>query len=222
MQIQSQVRTIGNISRVILRGPGDLRIVQASQPGLTITAPAEIIEDITSDIVDATLHLGYRDRRVVPLDMWRQEISFLLHVEDLNQISSLGSGRIQAADFDSDNLEVNVSGSGEIVIDDLTSDTLVAVLSGSGSVSLGGDVENQKVTIKGSGYYFADNLLSDIGCLRISGSGTASVSVGDQLDILISGSGNVNYHGFPEIRKQILGSGAVHRVRKGRKTVRAE
>ena len=120
MQIQTQTRAVGNISRVVLRGPGNLQIVQASQSGLTITAPAEIIEDITSDVTDGTLHLGYRDRRVVSLNLWRQEISFLLHVEDLNQISSLGSGHIQVADFDSDNLELKVSGRGEIIIDDLT------------------------------------------------------------------------------------------------------
>jgi len=222
MRILTQSRAISDISRVILRGPGNLRIVQASQAGLTITAPAEIIEDITSHVADGTLHLGYRNQRIVPLAMWRQEISFLLHVEDLNQISSLGSGRIQVADFDSDNLELNLSGSGEIVIDELTADSLAVLVSGSGNVTLAGDVESQQLNIKGSGYYYADQLLSDLGSLRISGSGAASVSVADRLDVVISGSGNVNYHGFPEIRKQILGSGAVHRVRKDRKTVRAE
>lgn len=222
MRIETRTPAIGNISRVILKGPGNLRIVQTSKPGLTVTAPAEIMDDITSHVADGTLHLGYRHRRIVPLDLWRQEISFLLHVQDLNLISSLGSGHVNAADFDTDNLELNLSGSGKIVIDELTSDTLGVVLSGSGKISLTGDVESQQVTIKGSGHYFADSLLSDFGSLRISGSGAASVSVADELDIVISGSGNVNYHGFPEIRKQILGSGAVHRVRKDRKTVRAE
>jgi hypothetical protein len=222
MRIQTQTRPIANISGVILKGPGNLQIVQSSQAELIITAPAEILDDITSHVVEGTLHLGYRDRRIVQLAMWRQDISFVLHVEDLNQISSAGSGRIHAVDFDSDNLELNISGSGEIAIDELTLDTLAVLVSGSGNISLAGDVESQQVTIKGSGFYCADNLLSDFGSLRIAGSGTASVSVADSLDISISGSGNVNYHGFPEIRKQILGSGAVHRVRKDRKTVRAD
>lgn len=218
----TQKRTIGNFSRVILRGSGDMQIVQANRPGLTITADVEIIDDITAWVTDDTLHIGYRSSPIVSLKLWRQKISLLLHVVDLNLISSLGSGCIHAADFDSDQLELNLSGSGRIVIDELTADTLAVLLSGSGSVSLAGDVESQKVNIKGSGSYLADNLLSDFGSLRISGSGVASVSVADDLDIVIAGSGKVYYQGFPDLTKQILGSGAVHRVRKDRKTVRAE
>jgi hypothetical protein len=222
MHTQTQSRAIGSVDRVFLRGPGNLQIVQASQSGLTISAPAEIIQDITADVADGALYLGYRDRRIVPLNLWRQEITFLLQVEDLSQISSLGSGRIHVGDFDSDNLELNLSGSGEIIVDELTADNLAIQLSGSGKITLKGDVESQQVAIKGSGCYYADNLLSDFGVLRISGSGAASVSVADQLDIVISGSGKVNYRGYPEIRKQIHGSGSVHRVRKYRKTVQAE
>jgi hypothetical protein len=199
-----------------------MQIVQASQPGLTITADEATIDDLTSAVTSGVLHLGYRHQRIVPLALWRQEISFLLHVADLNNISVLGSGRIQSLDFDSDRLELNVSGSGEIVIDELTADALDIVLSGSGAITLTGDVESQKVTISGSGSYHAENLFSDFGSLRISGSGLASVTVADHLDILISGSGKVNYHGYPDITKQILGSGVVNRVRKDRKTVRAD
>lgn len=222
MATVTQKRSIGNFSRVILKGPGDLQIVQANRAALTITADMEIIDDIASRVTDETLHIGFRNSRIVSLNMWRQKFSFRLHVVDLNLISSLGSGCIHATDFDSDQLELNLSGSGKLAIDELTADTLAVLLSGSGSVSLAGDVESQKVNITGSGSYLAENLLSDFGSLRISGSGVAAVSVADNLDIVIAGSGNVYYHGFPDITKQILGSGAVHRVRKDRKTVRAE
>ncbi len=222
MGTTTQTRDVGVFSRVILRGAADMQIVQANKQGLTITADAGIIDDITSRVMDDTLHIGYRESSVVSLNMWRQKISILLHVIDLNLISSSGSGSIHAADFDSDQLALKLAGSGQITIDELTADELVVVLSGSGSLDLAGDVESQRVSIKGSGSYLADRLQSDFGYLKISGSGVAAVSVADELDIVITGSGKVNFHGYPEVTKQILGSGTVNRIRKDRKSVQAE
>ena len=222
MATSTQSRTIPNISRVVLKGPGNLELIQSNQTHLTITADEELLPEIISTVRDDTLYLGYSHRSVLPMDLWRQHISFVLHVVDLNQVSSAGSGRIHCAEFDSDQLEIRVTGSGQVSVDELTADVLNVLLTGSGDVSLAGDVETQRVNIKGSGNYYADSLLSDFGDLRISGSGIASVSVADQLDVFIGGSGKVDYHGFPDVTKQILGSGAVHRVRKDKKTAQIE
>ncbi|MDG2072898.1 MAG: DUF2807 domain-containing protein, partial [Pseudomonadales bacterium] len=71
----------------------------------------------------------------------------------------------------------------------------------------------QSVNISGAGTYKAERLVSDFAEVLVSGSGSADFSVSDNPHVAISVSGNVSYAGYPELIKQITGSGKLTRRR---------
>lgn len=211
------IREVEGFDKIRFRGPGILKITSGRKDRLAIHAPGYVMNDIESTVTHSTLHLGYVSPRVVSLKINQEIISYELHIKELRHITVVGSGRTVIPDLDNDVLGVTLSGSGQVVLDHLTADRFDAEISGSGSVRVAGDVESQAVDISGSGRYEAEALVSDYGRIRMTGSGTASVAVNEDLNVFISGSGNVVYSGFPEVFKQISGSGKLTRKRRQKK-----
>jgi hypothetical protein len=211
-----------SFSRVALKGPGKLQVIQSASSQLIVRAADELVDEVEFSVIDNELSLGFRNSRIVPLQVWRQQVTYELYTPDLNAIALKGSGVIETVEFDTDQLALKLSGSGTISIGRLTADKIRLELDGSGTLKISGDVESQTMTINGSGSYQAENLVSDFACIQLKGSGFAAVCVADHLDVFIGGSGKVNYHGFPDITKRIFGSGALNRVRKVRRAVVAE
>ena len=70
-------------------------------------------------------------------------------------------------------------------------------------------VDQMKVSLTGSGSFFGFPLAAS-GCqVDIYGSGECEISVHNDLDVVIEGSGNVYYKGTPMIHTDISGSGRV-------------
>jgi hypothetical protein len=68
------------------------------------------------------------------------------------------------------------------------------------------------VTITGSGDYNGANLSSHQASVTCSGSGSATVQASETLKVHISGSGNVEYIGDPQITEEVVtGSGTLHK-----------
>jgi hypothetical protein len=68
------------------------------------------------------------------------------------------------------------------------------------------------VRISGSGEYLAGDLARQSLRMVISGQGNATVRVAENLDITISGLGQVNYYGRPKLRQVISGLGKSKRL----------
>ncbi|NOR13025.1 MAG: DUF2807 domain-containing protein, partial [Candidatus Aminicenantes bacterium] len=70
--------------------------------------------------------------------------------------------------------------------------------------------EYHNVTIAGSGSVEALDLLVSCYDIQIPGSGECRIHVEDVLNVVIAGSGNVYYKGFPSVvNTTIIGSGDV-------------
>ncbi len=82
---------------------------------------------------------------------------------------------------------------------------------GSGNVSVTDliAVDRMKVSLIGSGGFFGFPLEANNCDVDISGSGNCEITVNDDLDVVIDGSGSVYYKGFPQIHEDITGSGRV-------------
>ena len=209
-----QERTISGVEAVTFGGPGTLRVVQAETESLALTASHSVLPQLQSRVAGKVLHLGVARGPVTPIGLMRQTVTWDLGVRELQRLVMTGSGSIVLPDLDMDELVVELQGSGGIRFAHLTADRLLVKLSGSGAISLAGDVESQQVRITGSGSYEAMHLVSDYGSIAVAGSGTADVAVNDDLDVRIAGDGKVSYSGFPEITKQITGSGKLTRIRR--------
>jgi hypothetical protein len=208
-----EVREVSDFSKVRLRGPGILKVTQSDHESLTIQAPRYGISQLQSIVVDEELLLGYVSIGPASLQLYREVITYDLHVKDLCQLCLTGVGRAVLPDMDSDVLVLQVKGAGEIRVDHLTADRLEVLIDGRGRVSVSGDVEAQSVVVRDAGDYQAETMISDFASLNVTGPGRAAISVNDRLRVAITGHGTVSYAGFPEIVKLISGSGRLQRHR---------
>jgi hypothetical protein len=65
------------------------------------------------------------------------------------------------------------------------------------------------VIISGLGNYTAGDLQSDEMQVKVTGSGNVTAWVEKKLDTRIAGFGNVNYYGSPSVSQSITGGGGV-------------
>jgi len=82
---------------------------------------------------------------------------------------------------------------------------------GSGNVTVSDpmSVDQMKVYLMGSGSFFGFPLSASACQVDISGSGECEITVRNDLDVVIDGSGSVYYKGSPLIHEDITGSGQV-------------
>ena len=99
---------------------------------------------------------------------------------------------------------VELSGLGNILAE-TTAGSLTSVLSGEGTVVLSGESTEHEVTLSGSGGMSAFELATEDTAVTLSGTGVVRVAASEQLNVNITGSGDVIYRGNPTVNTQ--GSG---------------
>ncbi len=189
--------------KIELATSSDIRIVQANYFQVIVEGQERDVYDTEVRVVDNLLIIeehGSIDQQQV----------ITIFVPEIRQLDSYGSSDIYGeSEFrQNGNMELGLFGSGEIDMY-LDLDNLDVFLSGSGDVYVEGFADNVDIANTGSGWVRSFNLNSDFSDITISGSGSAEVTVDNDLDILISGSGDVFYKGHPVISSTITGSGKV-------------
>lgn len=110
------------------------------------------------------------------------------------------------------NFDSDVSGSGKVYASLAVKDMADLGVSGSGKIQVQGNARSVKASFSGSGRVNAGELLTEKCEVRISGSGDLDISVKEELDASISGSGSVTYYGDPKrVNTHSSGSGHVRK-----------
>ncbi|TXC78471.1 head GIN domain-containing protein [Luteibaculum oceani] len=133
-----------------------------------------------------------------------------IYYTDLNAIKINGGGTISFSDtVNTDNFELKINGSGDINLP-IIARTLELKINGSGDVKMGGQVENAEIKINGSGDIMAKELITLKSEIGINGSGDVEITVKEDLNTSITGSGDITYFGNPAtIHSKNVGSGTV-------------
>ena len=127
----------------------------------------------------------------------------------LTGISTSGSFNVFCNDtFNENSFNVDISGTGNMELN-LNVQYFNVAISGDGNIKSTGNATNQFYTISGDGYIQSFNLMGENADIDISGSADVEVNVSKTLKIDISGSGNIYYKGNPTITQKISGSGSV-------------
>ena len=205
-KIISETRPISGFTAVELSGIGTLIIEQGSKESLEVTAEDNIIKYLKSDIYGRNLRLSVDD--FVSIDP-TEEIIFHLTVKNLERIELSGLGNIEIEALKTPNLDLEISGAGSANIRDLQADSLNLDISGLGNVEIGGSVEDQRIELSGAGNYDAEDLESNKARIEMSGTGKAVLWVENELDVVLSGMGNLQYYGSPNLSTEISGVGTV-------------
>jgi hypothetical protein len=134
-------------------------------------------------------------------------------VRNIDELQVNGSGKIITVNsLASDKLSLSVSGSGEMELD-IKSTTVKTEVSGSGSIVLKGYATTNDVFIAGSGNVRAFGCELETSKVKIAGSGNCELSVSQNLDSFVTGSGTVKHKGNTRsVTKRIYGSGGVERA----------
>ncbi len=209
--LATETRPVSGLSGVALLGQGEVVVTQGATEGLTIEAEDNLLPLLTSEVRSGTLTLSV-DPAISPntIDPTRP-IRYLVTVTDLSALDLTGSGSLTAQSLVVDDLTLTLNGAGAINIDHLEAETLRVDLNGTGEVTLAGLATEQTIALNGTGTYLAGELESQLADVRLGGVGEVTLWVRQNLDITISGSGNVNFFGTPSItRRDITGTGDIN------------
>lgn len=199
-------RDIQNIESVEVRTDGDLTVTVGDTPSLTITAPKNVIDRLTSDVVDGVLVLGVKSPQF-GFDMG--DIDYELTVPKLSAVSIEGSSDVTADFTGADEVTIDIDGSGDVHGEGIAAKTVTTSVDGSGDIELTGTTDTQTIRIDGSADFGGADLVSRATTIDLSGSGDIEVNATETLDVDLSGSGEVRYRGGAKVQSDISGSGNV-------------
>lgn len=184
--VVTESREVSGFTGVEVSGSARLVVEQGDTESLSITADDNLMQYLTSEVQGSTLMLGTKNfASLSPTDA----IVYKLSVRNLDRLGISGS------------VEADVRG--------IRTDSLTVGVSGSGKITVSGEADAQEINVSGSAEYEAEDFKTKDASINISGSAKAVVAVSDNLDVRVSGSGDVEYIGNPEITKSISGAGNI-------------
>ncbi|HWQ18973.1 MAG TPA: head GIN domain-containing protein [Methanotrichaceae archaeon] len=205
--IDSENRSIPGFDGIDLQSSGNLYLDQGAEQPVRIEADDNILPALRTAVQGGVLVIG-TDGCIAPT-----RLNIYVSAPLIRSLAASGSGNIIGrSQISSDSLALNVSGSGGMDLD-MSCRNADTSVSGSGSMHLSGQAVNHSAVVSGSGSIRGYDLSTRRSSITISGSGMDEASVSDELDVRISGSGNVYYRGSPGVVQQsISGSGGLHRT----------
>jgi hypothetical protein len=188
-------------------------VTQGDQESLVVEADDNLLSHLRTEVRGSTLYLGLHTNDVGDILQPTRPIKYYVSLKTVEALVLSGSGDIQAANVEAEQLDLNLTGSGNITIDSLSAKAVRSTITGSGNCRVGGGTAQiETVGIGGSGNYTADKLQSTASTVTINGSGEADVWARETLEAGITGSGTVRYYGTPQVTRRVTGSGTIEAV----------
>jgi hypothetical protein len=182
----TQVRTLGEFTRVRAATSGEVRVVVGGAGRVEVSCDDNLIEHVRTRVVDGEL----------VIDTDGESLGFR---EELRV--GIACPALEGA---------TLSGSGLLDIQGLSGERFEASLSGSGELAARGKVSHASLCLTGSGDLSCRDLAAEQAQVSLSGSGDVHVNASARLSVSISGSGDVRYSGgAPEITRSVAGSGTI-------------
>ena len=182
----SQVRTLGEFSRVRASTSGDVRVVVGGASRVELSCDDNLIEHVRTRVVDGEL----------VIDTDGEPLSFREGLRVEIACPALSGGTL--------------SGSGTLRVEGLAGERFDANLSGSGEIVARGKVARASISLTGSGDVRCRDLAAEEAQVSIAGSGRVQVNASARLSASISGSGDVRYSGgAAQITRSVAGSGTI-------------
>ena len=199
-------RPISDVTRIVLRAPGELIVTQGANDQLELEAEQRVLARLRTQVLDGVLHIK-TDAKGFSTD---QPVRYRVRLRTLAGIESHDAAQIRLGRFTASSLDLVLAGSGRLDLAGLTARRLSVRLPGSAEVHIGaGAVETSQLDISGSGQYAASKLIAERVSVAISGSGEALVAAQRLLEVTIDGSGELCYLGQPRVTQNITGAGSV-------------
>ena len=213
-QAQKRNVDVGSFTELSLAIPANLVLKQGSSEKVEIDCDDDIFDEIEFEMRGDRLVIKKEGKGWNWNNGWRRsEVDIYVTMKTIEGLSVSGSGNLESdGTLETDDLELAVSGSGDIDLD-IDGDELETRISGSGSIQLSGNANEAEARISGSGRVKAEDLTVTSFGARISGSGSCYITVKEEIEASISGSGSVYYAGNPgRVISNSSGSGKVRKM----------
>lgn len=208
-EVVNQARTVPNYDRIAVTGMMDVQLVGGKEGKIDLEGESNLLEHIETEVSNGTLKISVE--KGINLQPSRNyPIKIVVPFEDLDAVTLTGSGHIRGSDvISARNFKVTVTGSGNMNLN-LDVEELKGTITGSGDVKLKGKARHLDCTVTGSGDFLAYDLRTQTTNASVTGSGDIEVSVENDLQARVSGSGDIRYKGNPEKQNfKTSGSGSV-------------
>jgi hypothetical protein len=198
---------VASFEGVSLSSSFDVSIEYGQQQQVTITGSEEFFEKLNVEVHNGVLFLGMKKGKHKKLN-----IKATIVIPYLNFGEVLGSGDMVIANFSNlADLKLHLSGSGNITATKelYIKNNLNLELTGSGDIQISGSALHSNISLIGSGTCKAAHFKTNSNLTKITGSGNVEINASKEVNIHLSGSGNLYYTGNPAIQQKVTGSGKV-------------
>ena len=163
----------------------DINLSQGPQEEVIFEAQQNILDIVKTQIADGELRI-FHEQCIDIID----PVIVHITIPDIKSLALTGVGNVTTqTDFELTDLTVRLVGVGDF--------------------NLRGTAETLDIRITGVGDVKAFDLNANICSISISGNGDVEAYVNDELDVSITGLGNVFYKGNPTITSTISGAGEI-------------
>ncbi|MCC6869479.1 MAG: DUF2807 domain-containing protein [Burkholderiales bacterium] len=204
--------------RIEVAGTAEVTLVQGDGERVT-SAAGDGGALVSASVRDGTLHLEASDDGhwwdwLLDRDSARAA-RITVVFRNLDAIAAAGTVKVVVAGLRTPALAISGAGGTSIDISGLAADELTVSGAGALRAVLAGTVTTQTVTIAGAGEYRAADLVSRDATVTVTGAGQVLVRATHTLHVVISGAGEVEYLGDPEVTERVSGIGRVKRGEPG-------
>lgn len=209
----TEERQVGEFEEVALSGWFNVELVDGKEGEITIRGEENLLEYLVTEVDKGVLQIKEEKGYNLKPSSWKDGIRITVAVATISGVSLSGSGDLESSTIlVTDEFDASLSGSGDVNIE-VEADEVEARLSGSGDLEIAGKTKSLEVRVSGSGDVDAADLEAKEVDVVVSGSADVQVYATDYLKARVSGSGDVTYKGNPKKRDtKVSGSGEVTKM----------
>ena len=190
-KLATEERPLTGFAAVDSAGSFDVKVDRGDMFGVHVAVDSNIEPLLHTRVVGGTLVIG-SDEPVTDLLPGPHVTVTMPH---LTTATLSGSGLFSVAGFEEDDpIRLVLSGSGNLDFQG-TAPAVTARLDGSGEIDLAGESDRVTLALDGSGSIDARALPAKNGSVGLAGSGRVLATVGERVDVSLSGSGQIDLYG---------------------------
>jgi len=203
--VTTEQRSVAPFTGIEIDGNAKVTILQSDTAKVEITIDSNLLAFVETKIHGDMLQISTTEcvKNITQFEIF-------ISTPEFNKIEANGAVVISSKNIiKSEKLELVLNGAGEIKLD-LDVQKLYTDITGAALIDLKGTVQEHDLNISGAGTLEAYNLSCKELDANISGSGNCKVTVTDDLDAKVSGSGYLYYKGEPKkAQTDVTGAGSI-------------
>lgn len=184
---------------------------KSGQSGCSVECPASLFEVLEFRQEGRKLAIRWKKKGKWDWNYGNNKVQIHLQSQSLKKAAISGSADLKFLSPDKvQDFDLRIAGSGDFSGPLDCAGSLSMELSGSGDLFPSGKCQNLNLRISGSGDFKGAGLHAEKAKIAIAGSGDATVFASEELEVVVSGSGDIRYAGKPKkVKKVVSGSGEI-------------